>query len=216
MHSARLNRRHWGTNAHAKSAAEAVGKAPGMDPRHSAINGGEYWYREQDSNLHASRRWLLRPLRLPIPPSRPGRNLAHSGVHASAEKGIPSDIAARQNVLAMFQRRDSKAPGVGVSENMNGERAGNRTPNLVVKSHLLCQLSYAPGRTLRRRRVTGNSFARRKCTEARSIGRGSKTAATRRLDHQAVTRGEFDGAMAREFFLASIPAHQPIAPHRTR
>ena len=29
-----------------------------------------------------------------------------------------------------------------------GERAGNRTPNLVVKSHLLCQLSYAPGRKL--------------------------------------------------------------------
>ena len=31
---------------------------------------------------------------------------------------------------------------------VNGERAGNRTPNLVIKSHLLCQLSYAPGRTL--------------------------------------------------------------------
>ena len=29
-----------------------------------------------------------------------------------------------------------------------GERAGNRTPNLVIKSHLLCQLSYAPGRTV--------------------------------------------------------------------
>ena len=31
---------------------------------------------------------------------------------------------------------------------LGGERAGNRTPNLVVKSHLLCQLSYAPGRKL--------------------------------------------------------------------
>ena len=29
---------------------------------------------------------------------------------------------------------------------LSGERAGNRTPNLVIKSHLLCQLSYAPGK----------------------------------------------------------------------
>ncbi len=29
-----------------------------------------------------------------------------------------------------------------------GERAGNRTPNLGIKSPLLCQLSYAPGLTL--------------------------------------------------------------------
>ena len=27
---------------------------------------------------------------------------------------------------------------------LSGERAGNRTPNLVIKSHLLYQLSYAP------------------------------------------------------------------------
>ena len=33
-------------------------------------------------------------------------------------------------------------------ERVGGERAGNRTPNLVVKSHLLCQLSYAPRRKL--------------------------------------------------------------------
>ena len=29
-----------------------------------------------------------------------------------------------------------------------GERGGNRTRNLVIKSHLLCQLSYSPGRNL--------------------------------------------------------------------
>src|SRR3981189_2646262 len=28
---------------------------------------------------------------------------------------------------------------------LNGERGRNRTYNLVIKSHLLCQLSYAPG-----------------------------------------------------------------------
>ena len=32
----------------------------------------------------------------------------------------------------------------------NGERAGTRTPNLVIKSHLLYQLSYAPRCSTRR------------------------------------------------------------------
>jgi hypothetical protein len=44
-----------------------------------------------------------------------------------------------------------------LARNRAGERAGNRTPNLVVKSHLLCQLSYAPGGTLECRRKRGKS-----------------------------------------------------------
>ncbi len=31
---------------------------------------------------------------------------------------------------------------------MNGERGGNRTCNLLIKSQLLCQLSYAPSDVL--------------------------------------------------------------------
>ena len=31
---------------------------------------GTVWCREQDSNLHALRHWILSPARLPIPPSR--------------------------------------------------------------------------------------------------------------------------------------------------
>ena len=33
---------------------------------------------------------------------------------------------------------------------ISGERGRNRTFNLVIKSHLLCQLSYAPGREIHR------------------------------------------------------------------
>ena len=46
----------------------------------------------------------------------------------------------------------------------NGERAGTRTPNLVIKSHLLYQLSYAPRCSTRRnywgrRRLRGAGLA---------------------------------------------------------
>ncbi len=39
--------------------------------RKTSLNSGRLvWCREQDSNLHALRHWILSPARLPIPPSR--------------------------------------------------------------------------------------------------------------------------------------------------
>ena len=47
----------------------------------------------------------------------------------------------------LSSRLTSEPKGLG-KKKVGGERAGNRTPNLVIKSHLLCQLSYAPRPTL--------------------------------------------------------------------
>jgi hypothetical protein len=72
---------------------------------------------------------------------------------------------------------------------VGGERAGNRTPNLVVKSHLLCQLSYAPGRKLE---APGFEIKARSDLNSRgSVGR-TKAAATRRFDPEFITDVEAD------------------------
>jgi hypothetical protein len=80
---------------------------------------------------------------------------------------------------------------------VGGERAGNRTPNLVVKSHLLCQLSYAPRRKLEARALEikpglelnlGNSFW------------GAKATASRSLDPELITLIESNFRSPRETF----------------
>ncbi len=48
-----------------------------------------------------------------------------------------------KNIRVCVRRSESIGNPDEVIEK-NGERGGNRTYNLVIKSHLLCQLSYAP------------------------------------------------------------------------
>ena len=78
-------------------------------------------------------RWLLKPLRLPF---------RHPGpfTRESSDQRRPR----RPEAIRPSSPQITRSPTGG----SHGERAGNRTLNLGIKSPLLCQLSYAPGRTL--------------------------------------------------------------------
>ena len=51
--------------------SEAALRGGFLIDEHSGVFEVGGWCREQDSNLHALRHWILSPARLPIPPSRP-------------------------------------------------------------------------------------------------------------------------------------------------
>lgn len=52
--------------------------------------------------------------------------------------------------MVAAQAQCSDRPGKILARDKSGERGRNRTYNLLIKSQLLCQLSYAPGGYLRR------------------------------------------------------------------
>src|SRR5438034_11395594 len=58
-------------------------------------------------------------------------------------------------VTLYFVRRQKTASNGGLLRSIRGEGAGTRTLNLVIKSHLLYQLSYAPGSTVKYHSVYG-------------------------------------------------------------
>ncbi len=103
-----------------------------------------------------------------------------------------------------------------------GERAGNRTPNLVVKSHLLCQLSYAPGGNLECRGKRGKSppgFLKPEHGRAQSqktiialrlVGI-AEPATTRSFDHESIAGLECDRTLWREIFWTCAGAHDAVA-----
>src|SRR5207302_5019967 len=74
----------------------------------------------------------------------PARELEAWGV-CSANAKIQGEAKSKKSLqlpLPSSKRRPCNTPYVVDS---SGERGRNRTYNLVIKSHLLCQLSYAPG-----------------------------------------------------------------------
>src|SRR5690606_11666259 len=83
----------------------------------------------------------------------------------------------------------------------SGERAGARTQNLGIKSPLLYQLSYAPGRKLGRGLFPG------KIAPASAAGR---------LDAQAITRCERERGMARDGLDAAVGTLDRVATPRAR
>ncbi len=104
---------------------------------------------------------------------------------------------------------------------MGGERAGNRTPNLVVKSHLLCQLSYAPRRKLEAPgcEIKTESNLLFDCASMflRCSSAGAKPTAARRLDRQLVPGLEcdFDATLERVAIRVS-PSQHTVLPLRAR
>src|SRR5690606_24175490 len=80
-----------------------------------------------------------------------------------------------------------------------GERAGARTQNLGIKSPLLYQLSYAPGRKL------GLGLRAGKMAPASAAGR---------FDAQAIARGEGEQRAPRQLLDAPVASLDDVAPAR--
>ena len=92
---------------------------------------------------------------------------------------------------------------------VSGERAGNRTPNLVVKSHLLCQLSYAPGRKLEARGFEIKAESDPITVPAGSSIRRTESASARRLDPEFVADTQRDFGPPRK----ALGLRFPVSPN---
>src|SRR5690606_30409853 len=113
---------------------------------------------------------------------------------ASASSATPAKSRAASLRASGNSRSACKSCG-------SGERAGARTQNLGIKSPLLYQLSYAPGRKLGRGLFPG------KIAPASAAGR---------LDAQAITRCERERGMARDGLDAAVGTLDRVATPRAR
>ena len=116
---------------------------------------------------------------------------------------IPARCRTAASRTRVKRRLDVETLRTTASE-VAGERAGSRTPNLEIKSLLLCQLSYAPGRNLGRSCHCGKA--------ARTDQSAAEAAAARRLDHRLRRPPRDRPWRGPEFAHPSIAAPQNVAP----